>query len=112
MALLNVLTRPDAIQSVVFTPLEDVEKNQPYYAVGLHGFVMEDAGSGDEVVLDVSARTWQVNVGNLSVSKGDKIYIDTATNELTTDSNDRWFGTVVSDKDDNDIVEILVAPQS
>lgn len=112
MALENTLVHPDAVQSVMVDLTETVDANQPYYAHGFHGFVMEDGESGDSVAMDVSARTWQVNLGELDLSKGDSVYIDTATGELTADNTDRWFGVLVTDKDANDIADVLVAPQS
>lgn len=107
----NTLTRVSPIQSKKITLTETVEKETPYFADGLHGFVMEDGDSGDEVTMDVSARTWEMNLGELSLGNGDSIYID-ETGTLTDDNTDRWFGTLLSDKDSNNVAEVLIAPQS
>jgi hypothetical protein len=112
MASNNTLVHISPIQSIMVDLVETVEANTPYYDSGFHGMIMEDANSGDSVAMDVSARTWQVKLTGLSVGKGDSIYIDTTTNDLTADDTDRWFAVLVTDKDSDDVADILLAPQS
>lgn len=108
----NILVKPDAIQDMKFTTVEAIDPGTAYFVDGLHGVVRTDAASGDEAILDVSQRTWQMDVSGLSVSKGDYIYINTTTGALGTTDTDRLFGIVVSEPDDNDIADVLIAPQS
>lgn len=107
----NVLVKTDPVQDYRFTPTEEVEVNQPYLVNGLHGFVMNDAVSGEETILDISSRTWQVSLGELNVGEGDDLFITTA-NELTaTAGGNRWFGKVVTDPDENGVADVWIAPQ-
>jgi hypothetical protein len=106
----NTLVKTDAVQDYRFTVDEKVEANTPYLANGFHGFVMNEAVSGEETIMDISSRTWQLNIGQLSLNEGDDIYIDT-DNALTDDDTDHWFGKLVSDPDADGIADVWVAPQ-
>lgn len=110
MATKNVLVHPDPIQAVTVTVDADVEKGQAWTANGFVGVIKADGESGEDVPLDVSSRTWQMNIGSLTLSKGDLIYVDSSGN-LTDDSGETKFGRLVTDKDSNDVADILVLPQ-
>lgn len=110
MAQNNVLIHPDAVQSIKVDLTETAEANQPYLAHGLHGVLLQDGDSGDIVAMDVSQRTWQINVGSLTAAKGDILYID-ASGDLTNTDTDRTFGYVVAAKDSNNVADVLIAPQ-
>jgi hypothetical protein len=108
----NVLINPDPIQSVKLTVPADVDGLAPYYQSGFHGITMADADSGEEVILDVSQRTWQLNVGALTAVVGTVLYITSAGVLTNSGSGNRAFGRVVAAKDANDIADVLILPQS
>jgi len=111
MAKYDTLINPDAIQTVKLTVSVDVTAVAPWYQDGFHGFAMNDAASGEELVLDVSMRTWQVNIGSLTGVVGEIIYITPAGVLTNTASTNRPFGRVTVAKDSSNVVDLLVLPQ-
>ena len=112
MAKTHVLIQPEPIQSVRFTVPSGVtvEAFQPYYINGVHGMVMQDASENEECSLDISSRTWQMNIGGLTGTVGTKLYINITTRALTNTNTDRLFGIVVKAKDSNNVADVLIYP--
>lgn len=67
-------------RGVSVTPTNTLAKGDVCYINGFTGIAADDADSGDAVVLSIEQVEYEVFVGtSLSVSKGDVIYVTTAS---------------------------------
>ena len=108
----NILVKPDPIQDMKFTAEEAIEPGTPYYVDGFHGVVRTDAASGDEAILDISSRVWQMDLTGITVSKGGTLYIDASTGVVSTTDTGVPFGKLTSNKDGDEIADVYILPQS
>lgn len=88
-------------------------KGTPVFVDGFHGVLMADASSGDSVAIEIKQRVHEITVaGGVTGTKGTKLYITTAGVITNTVGSNRFFGTVVSAKDVNNVLWVLLAPQN